>query len=40
MNPVSKQIPTLIEAALAHGQAGMVGHGQNRWPNVNIEERT
>jgi hypothetical protein len=39
MNPISKQIPTLIEAALARGQAGVVGKGEAYWPSVNIEER-
>jgi hypothetical protein len=40
MNPFSKQIPTLIQAALDRGHVGMVGKGQARWPSVNIEERT
>ena len=34
----SHQLPGLIKAALARGQAGMVGEGKNIWPNVNIEE--
>jgi hypothetical protein len=34
----SQQLPGLIKAALARGQAGMVGEGKNIWPNVNIEE--
>lgn len=34
----SQQIPGLIKAALARGQAGMVGEGKNIWPHVNIED--
>jgi hypothetical protein len=37
-NRHSVQIPFLINASLARGQAGMVGEGKNVWPNVNIEE--
>jgi hypothetical protein len=37
-NRHSVQMPFLINASLARGQAGMVGEGKNVWPNVNIEE--
>jgi hypothetical protein len=37
-NAYSIQMPFLIKASLARGQAGMVGEGKNIWPNVNIEE--
>ncbi|KAI0091093.1 NAD-P-binding protein [Irpex rosettiformis] len=39
-NPYSKQLPALIQAALARGQAGVVGKGQALWPSINIEEQT
>lgn len=38
VNSQSLQIPALIKTALARGQAGMVGKGVARWPNVNIQE--
>lgn len=38
-NPYSIQVPLLIKASLARGQAGMVGKGQAIWCSVNIEER-
>lgn len=38
-NPYSMQIPAVIRASLARGQAGMVGKGLAYWPSVNIEER-
>ncbi|KAI0696908.1 NAD(P)-binding protein [Cytidiella melzeri] len=38
-NPHSQQIPALIRAALARGQAGVVGKGVPYWPNVNIEQQ-
>ncbi|KAI0091097.1 NAD-P-binding protein [Irpex rosettiformis] len=38
-NPHSQQIPALINAALARGQAGVVGKGRAYWPSVNIEEQ-
>jgi nucleoside-diphosphate-sugar epimerase len=38
-NTTSIQIPMLIRAALARGQAGMVGKGLACWPSVNIEEQ-
>lgn len=38
-NPHSIQIPMLIKASVARGQAGMVGKGLALWPDVNIEER-
>jgi len=37
-NPYSQQIPTLIKAALARGQAGVVGKGHAMWPNVHNDE--
>jgi nucleoside-diphosphate-sugar epimerase len=37
-HPYSQQIPTLIKASLARGQAGVVGEGKNIWPNVHIDE--
>jgi hypothetical protein len=37
-NRHSVQIPFLINASLARGQAGIVGTGKNVWPNVNIDE--
>lgn len=40
VNPYSQQIPKLIRAALARGQAGQVGKGLARWPDVDIEEGT
>lgn len=38
-NPNSIQLPMLIKASLARGQAGVVGKGLALWPHVNIEER-
>jgi hypothetical protein len=32
------QVPALIRAGVARGQAGMVGKGQNLWPNVHISD--
>ncbi|KIM91255.1 hypothetical protein PILCRDRAFT_811776 [Piloderma croceum F 1598] len=37
-NRHSVQIPFLINASLARGQAGIVGEGKNVWPNVHIDE--
>ncbi|KAJ6624186.1 NAD-binding protein [Mycena sp. CBHHK59/15] len=37
-NPHSQQVPSLINAALDRGQAGIVGEGKNLWPNVEINE--
>jgi hypothetical protein len=37
-NAHSIQIPKLIEASLARGQGGMVGAGENIWPNVDIDD--
>jgi len=37
-NPYSIQIPGLIKASIARGQAGMVGLGKNIWPNVHIDD--
>ncbi|TFK44062.1 NAD-binding protein [Crucibulum laeve] len=37
-NAYSMQIPDLIKASLDRGQAGMVGKGQNLWPNVHVDE--
>lgn len=37
-NPISQQIPTLVEASLSRGQAGVLGKGKNIWPNVHIDE--
>lgn len=34
----SIQLPSLIEASLDRGQAGMVGKGVNIWPNVHIDD--
>lgn len=33
-------IPLLIRAALARGQAAVVGDGDNVWPFVHIDDRT
>jgi len=38
-NPHSIQIPTLVKAAIARRQAGIIGEGKNVWPNVDIHER-
>lgn len=35
-NPRSIQIPMLIRAGLVKGQGGVVGKGENIWPNVHI----
>ncbi|KAI5997249.1 hypothetical protein F5J12DRAFT_895891 [Pisolithus orientalis] len=37
-NPRSQQIPRLIRAGLLKGQGGMVGKGENVWPNVHIDD--
>ncbi|KAI5997250.1 hypothetical protein F5J12DRAFT_851731 [Pisolithus orientalis] len=37
-NPRSLQIPQLIRAGLLKGQGGMVGKGENVWPNVHIDD--
>ncbi|KIO01034.1 hypothetical protein M404DRAFT_150977, partial [Pisolithus tinctorius Marx 270] len=37
-NPRSQQIPRLIRAGLLKGQGGMVGRGENVWPNVHIDD--
>jgi hypothetical protein len=37
-HPYSRQIPTLIKASLARGQAAVVGEGKNIWPHVYINE--
>ncbi|KAG6331881.1 hypothetical protein ID866_7207 [Astraeus odoratus] len=37
-NPRSIQIPQLIRAGLIKGQGGMVGKGENIWPNVHIDD--
>jgi len=37
-NPYSIQVPALIDTSLDRGQAGMVGHGKNLWPNVHIDD--
>ncbi|KAF9469323.1 NAD-binding protein [Collybia nuda] len=37
-NPISMQIPVLIDASVDRGQGGMVGAGKNLWGNVNIED--
>jgi len=38
-NPHSMQLPSLIEAALDRGQAGMIGEGKNVWSSVEVHER-
>jgi len=38
-NAHSVQIPSLIEAALLRGEAGMVGAGKNVWSNVEVHDR-
>jgi len=38
MNRHSIQIPSLINASLDRGQAGMVGKGLNKWPNVHVDD--
>lgn len=37
-NDQSIQMPTLIKASIDRGRAGMVGNGQNIWPNVHIND--
>lgn len=37
-NCYSIQIPSLIKASLARGQAAVVGEGKNIWPHVHIDE--
>ncbi|TFY82933.1 hypothetical protein EWM64_g1075 [Hericium alpestre] len=37
-NPHSVQVPWLVKASLARGQAGVVGEGKNLWPNVDIRD--
>lgn len=37
-NPSSVQIPMLIRAGLLKGQGGVVGKGENIWPNVHIDD--
>jgi len=37
-NSFSIQIPSLIKASIDRRQAGMVGLGKNRWPNVHIDD--
>ncbi|KAI6109260.1 hypothetical protein EDD16DRAFT_1615421 [Pisolithus croceorrhizus] len=37
-NPSSLQIPQLIRAGLFKGQGGVVGKGENVWPNVHIDD--
>jgi hypothetical protein len=37
-NPVSIQVPILIDASMDRGQGGMVGAGKNLWGNVNIND--
>ncbi|KAI6104126.1 hypothetical protein F5141DRAFT_1216679 [Pisolithus sp. B1] len=37
-NPRSIQIPMLIHAGLLKGQGGVVGNGENIWPNVHIDD--
>lgn len=37
-NPRSQQVPQLIRAGIRRGQAGVVGKGENVWPNVHIDD--
>ncbi|KAI6012080.1 hypothetical protein BKA83DRAFT_676974 [Pisolithus microcarpus] len=37
-NPSSLQIPQLIRAGLLKGQGGVVGKGENVWPNVHVDD--
>ena len=37
-NAHSIQIPILVRASLARGQAGMVGEGKALWPDVHIDD--
>lgn len=39
-NAHSIQIPSLIKAGIDRGQAGTVGKGANRWPNVHVDDST
>ena len=39
-NPYSVQVPTLVRAALARRQGGMVGRGAAVWNNVHIDDGT
>lgn len=38
-NARSIAIPSLVRAALVRKRGGMVGAGNNVWPNVSVEER-
>jgi len=38
-NAHSMGIPSLIKAALARGQSGMIGEGKNVWSNVEVHDR-
>ncbi|KAL0952912.1 hypothetical protein HGRIS_007127 [Hohenbuehelia grisea] len=37
-NAHSQQIPRLIEVGIDRGQAGVIGAGQNMWPNAHIDD--
>lgn len=37
-NNISMQMPELIRVGVARGQGGVLGKGQNVWPNVHIKE--
>lgn len=37
-NPYAILIPSLVRGSLARGRAGMVGPGQNFWPNVHVDD--
>ncbi|KAH7886781.1 hypothetical protein F5I97DRAFT_1049861 [Phlebopus sp. FC_14] len=37
-NSRSIQIPSLIRAGLARGQGGIIGKGENKWPNIHIDD--
>lgn len=37
-NPRSRQIPDLVNASIKRKRAGMIGGGQNIWPNVHIDD--
>lgn len=34
----SVQLPILIRQGLKRGQGGIIGKGQNKWPNVHIDD--
>lgn len=37
-NPYAILIPSLVRGSVARGRAGMVGPGENFWPNVHVDD--